>query len=171
MNFNMTQRSASAGNDIYQSRHAFNIKLVSLIGLLSVTAVNAEPSEKNDVKNDKVSIESRFLAEDKKNQPDQPELAVTPSAADTEWKLYAEQWELTRSGDSILSIPALNQLINQWITDKNKRIVLQYPGGEEGEFWVQELGDWLVSMGIPSNHIDLMVGSGADDMIRFDLMK
>ena len=167
----MTQRSASANNDICQYRHAGSVHLLALIVLLSVPSVYAEPSEKNDVKNDKVSIESRFVAEDNKNQPEQPELADKSSTAGIEWKLYAEQWELTRSGDSILSIPALNQLINQWLTDKSKRIVLQYPGGEEGEFWVQELGDWLVSMGIPSNHIDLMVGSGADDMIRFDLMQ
>jgi len=168
MNFNKTQRKTSISNDFYRGCLISNTMLMCLVFALSVSSVNAQAAEKNDVKSDKVSTGSRFVAEDKNNDAEQ---AVMPVAVGTEWTLYAEQWELTRSGDSILSIPALNQLINRWFADKSKRIVLQYPGGEEGEFWVQELGDWLVSMGIPSRHIDLMVGSGADDMIRFDLIK
>ena len=87
------------------------------------------------------------------------------------WELHAEQWELARSGESILLLPVLNQLINTWLLEKHKKIEVQYPGGEEGEFWVQELTDWLVSLGIPSNHMVIVPGSGVDDMIRFSLIK
>ncbi len=87
------------------------------------------------------------------------------------WELHAEQWELTRSGESVLSLPVLNQLINAWLLEKHRKIEVQYPGGEEGEFWVQELTDWLVSLGIPSNHMVIIPGSGADDMIKFGLIK
>lgn len=79
--------------------------------------------------------------------------------------------ELTRSGDSLLSSPVLNAVINAWLQDKHKKIEIQYPGGEEGEFWVQELADWLVSLGIPSAHMVTTPGSGADDMIKFNLIK
>ncbi len=87
------------------------------------------------------------------------------------WELYAEQWELARSGESVLLLPVLNQLINAWLLEKHKKIEIQYPGGEEGEFWVQELTDWLVSLGIPSNQMVIVPGSGADDMIKFGLIK
>ena len=87
------------------------------------------------------------------------------------WELHAEQWELTRSGESVLSLPVLNQLINAWLLEKHRKIEVQYPGGEEGEFWVQELTDWLVSLGVPSNHMVIIPGSGADDMIKFGLIK
>ena len=87
------------------------------------------------------------------------------------WALHAEQWELARSGESLLFLPVLNQLINAWLLDKRKKIEIQYPGGEEGEFWVQELTDWLVSLGIPSNQMVVVPGSGADDMIKFGLIK
>lgn len=85
--------------------------------------------------------------------------------------LFAEQWELARSGESILLLPALNQIVNRWLLNKQHMIQIQYPGGEEGELWVQELTDWLVSLGIPSNHIVIAAGSGADDVIKFDLIK
>ena len=86
------------------------------------------------------------------------------------WELHAEQWELARSGESVLSLPVLNQLINAWLLEKHRKIEVQYPGGEEGEFWVQELTDWLVSLGVPSNHMVIIPGSGADDMIKFGLI-
>ena len=88
-----------------------------------------------------------------------------------EWKLYAEQWELTRSGEYILSLPVLKKVVTSWLQDKQKIIEIQYPGGEEGEFWVQELMDWLVSLGIPTSHVLAVPGSGADDVINFALVR
>ena len=98
--------------------------------------------------------------------------SIEPSSADvTVWKLHAEQWELARSGETILSLPVLKQVINAWLSDKQKMIEIQYPGGEDGEFWVQELTDWLVSLGIPSNNMVTTPGSGADDVIKFKIIK
>ena len=86
-------------------------------------------------------------------------------------QLQAEQWELTRSGETVLSLPVLNQLVNEWLRDKSRIIEIRYPGGEEGELWVQELTDWMVSLGIPSKKIVNVPGSGADDIIKFALIK
>ncbi len=86
-------------------------------------------------------------------------------------ELHAEQWDIARSGESLLVLPVLNKLVTAWINDRQMKIEIQYPGGEEGEFWVQELTDWLVSLGIPSKHMITAPGSGSDDMIRFQLIK
>lgn len=86
-------------------------------------------------------------------------------------ELYAEQWEIARSGETLLTLPVLNRLVTAWLDDRQKLIEIQYPGGEEGEFWVQELTDWLVSLGIPSVHMVTAPGSGSDDIIRFKLIK
>lgn len=88
-----------------------------------------------------------------------------------DWKLHAEQWELARSGETILSLPVLKQVVGAWLADKQKVIEIQYPGGEDGEFWVQELTDWLVSLGIPSDNMVTTPGSGADDVIKFKIIK
>ena len=160
--------------------------LIGIVLLLSAFSVSAEASEKNPVKSDKVSTGfGAFANTTEKNVTEAG--SKSDSAAETgrakannehqrdaalvKWELYAEQWELARSGDSILSLPSLNNLVNSWLEDKSKNIEIQYPGGEEGEFWVQELTDWLVSLGIPSNKMFLLVGSGADDMIKFQLIK
>jgi len=107
------------------------------------------------------------------------ELAIEQSS----WILTADQWEITRNGESILSLAVLNDLVNTWLSDvkdlqgntqkstqphKNEIIEIQYPGGEEGEFWVQELVDWLVALGVPSRFMLLTPGSTADE-IKFHL--
>ena len=116
-------------------------------GALSIQAVDIQPAG-NDIR------ENSFDA------------GNTPQV----WELRAEQWELARSGESILAIPVLNQLVNAWLLDKTMKIELRYPGGEEGEFWVQELTDWMVSLGIPSKHLVSIPGSGSDDSIKFALI-
>ncbi|MBL4712438.1 MAG: hypothetical protein JKX75_08090 [Gammaproteobacteria bacterium] len=96
---------------------------------------------------------------------------VVPVKVLSEQILYAEQWELTRSGESVLSSSAINKTISAWLQHKKQNIQILYPGGEEGELWVQELTDWLVALGIPSEHMVVVPGSGADDVIKFNLIK
>lgn len=103
---------------------------------------------------------------------DQPDNTLNNSKIDVDgWLLYAEQWEISHHGESILSLPVLNDVINNWLLDKNQKIAIHYPGGEDGEFWVQQLSDWLVSLAIPSATLVLAPGSGADDIIKFDLIR
>jgi len=136
------------------------IVLLSFAPLLSADTT-VDKSEKNDkVVSDSASVQN--VSNTSKSGG---------KAESTAWVLHAEQWELTRSGESVLSLPVLNQVMNAWLLDKEKKIEIQYPGGEEGEFWVQQLSDWLVSLGIPSGRMVIVPGSGADDMIKFDLIK
>jgi len=88
-----------------------------------------------------------------------------------ELKLHAEQWELARNGEQLLQIPVLNKVVNTWLLKEGYRIELQYPGGEEGELWVDELMDWLVSLGIPSKSLVAVRGSGEADIIKFKITK
>lgn len=132
---------------------------------LYMMPLNAEVLVKNIENNDKVKhgaiAEQGFFSD----------LAGSDSSKLASWQLYAEEWEMARTGESILSLPVLNQTINAWSRDKQKIIEIQYPGGEEGEFWVQQLSDWLVSLAIPSSKLSLVPGSGTDDMIKFSLIK
>ena len=107
----------------------------------------------------------------KREMPDQGVMLAQPEKSAAGWVLHAEQWELARSGETIMSLPVLKDLINAWLSDKQKIIETQYPGGEDGEFWVHELTDWLVSLGIPSNYMVTTPGSGADDVIKFNIIK
>ena len=142
---------------------AFIYYLVIGFSLLLVSQLHAQVSVKNIEKNDKVVSNELSSGEALNNS--------VSIGQHQNWVLKAEQWELTRSGESLLSLPVLNQLINTWLEDREKKIEIQYPGGEEGEFWVQELADWLVSLGIPSKQMVVVPGSGADDMIKFNLIK
>ena len=140
---------------------------VSIMLLLFMTTIYADISAENARTNGKVDSNTLSV------QTAQPELKANNKSAikANGWVLHAEQWEMARSGESILTLPVLNKLVTAWLRENQKKIEIQYPGGEEGEFWVQELTDWLVSLGIPSGSMIIVPGSGADDMIKFNLIK
>ena len=93
------------------------------------------------------------------------------NSIDTKNILLAEQWDLSRNGDALVRIPVINKVINQWSLKPSQRIELHFPGGEEGELWVGELSDWLVSLGVPSKNIVVVPGSGMEDVIRLYVVK
>lgn len=89
---------------------------------------------------------------------------------DDAYQLRAEQWELVRHGERLITVPVLNQVLKQWESQPGLTIELQYPGGEEGELWVQELMGWLISLGIPSQYLVAVPGSGTADIIKFRII-
>ena len=98
-------------------------------------------------------------------------LIIAGELPQDELKLRAEQWELARNGEHLLQIPVLNKVVNTWLLKEGVRIELRYPGGEEGELWVDELMDWLISLGIPSKYLVAVRGSGEADIIIFKIIK
>jgi hypothetical protein len=134
----------------------------------------ADVSVNNLGKNDKISTRSLSSASNSGELPAvESNTKIDGRVVDNGVKaleLRAEQWDFARNGESILLLPVLHQLLNTWLSTRDRKIEIQYPGGEEGEFWVQELADWLVALGIPSENLVLVAGSGVDDVIRFELI-
>lgn len=92
-------------------------------------------------------------------------------AAKNSIELRAETWDIARHGEVLLKVPELVSIVNDWQKNLQQKIELRYPGGEEGELWVEELKDWLVSLGVPSENIELAPGSDAQDVINMVLIK
>lgn len=84
--------------------------------------------------------------------------------------ITAEQWELAREGARVAAIPQLGSVVRSWSSASDKLIEIQYPGGEEGEIWVNEIKSWLVSLGVASRYLMTVPGSGQADVIRFQLI-
>jgi hypothetical protein len=131
---------------------------------MQASFVSANPVDNKSGKNDKVTTSGNVTVSGS-------EVTAARKAEQSGWILKAEQWELSRSGDYVLSLTTVKTIVNAWLKDKHKTIEIQYPGGEEGEFWVQELFDWLVALGVPSASMVTTPGSGAVDVIRFGLIK
>ncbi len=100
--------------------------------------------------------------------------ADTNEAGNQELKLTEEQWDLVKQGDQLLNMPLLQQVVNAWSSSplwRERGIELRYPGGEEGELWVEELKDSLISLGIPSEYLFVVPGSGEADIIILKISK
>jgi len=107
------------------------------------------------------------ISADNAGSPD----AITAEKPDTSIEIYAEQWDLSRTGDRMLGIEGLRQAVNQWSADTSQVIELRYPGGEEGDLWVSQLSDWLVALGVPSSNLNTVPGSGSGDIIRIQVIR
>ena len=97
--------------------------------------------------------------------------AETPELNDLQWKLTEEQWDLVKQGDQLLKMPVMTQMVEAWEQQQGQGIELRYPGGEEGELWVEELMDRLISLAIPSKYLSAVAGSGEADVIIIKIFK
>jgi hypothetical protein len=95
-------------------------------------------------------------------------LAAAPAQA-TDCTLSADDWARPRSGDMVLSLPAVATCVRAWQLGPQQRLVLIHAPGESGALWAAELRDWLVALGVPSSQIDLRaVGSEAELLVRVE---
>jgi len=92
------------------------------------------------------------------------------AAQELQFNLHAETWDIQRHGEVLLKMPVLKVVVDQWNINPKQRIELRYPGGEEGELWVEELQDWFVSLGVPSSVLSTSAGSNAQDIINIILI-
>ena len=56
--------------------------------------------------------------------------------------------------------------VNYWESLNGAAILLSHPGEDSGELWAAELRDWLISLGIPSDHIQLSPGLQSSAELR-----
>jgi len=92
-------------------------------------------------------------------------------AAATQVQLKYEQWDIPRHGEALIKQPDLGKIVRAWDAHPEMQIELRYPGGEEGELWVQELMDWMIALAVPSSALVASPGSGADDVIKLVLIE
>ena len=97
--------------------------------------------------------------------------ATSQESKDRQWILTEEQWDLVKQGEQLLTMSVMQQAVDAWSLQQGQAIELRYPGGEEGELWVQELKDWLISLAIPSKYLFSVAGSGKAGVIIIRIFK
>ncbi len=92
-----------------------------------------------------------------------------PVVAAEPYLLSADEWASPRDGVSVARLPAVAAAVRDQMQSPGARIQLRYPGGEEGVLWVQELRSWLISLGVPSERIELYPGSARGDVMELSV--
>lgn len=85
--------------------------------------------------------------------------------------LTSEQWNVPREVNSILSMPALQQAMQEYQSSQSRRLLIKYPGGDEGTLWAYELRGWLISLGITSEHIELIPGAAKSEQLEISIIQ
>ena len=75
------------------------------------------------------------------------------------FSLSADEWARPRAGAVIPEFDAIRSAVRYWGNTANAVIVIRYPGEDSGELWAAELRDWLISLGISADYIQLVAGN------------
>jgi len=98
-------------------------------------------------------------------EPNATFIASSPST--TLRLLSADSWARPRSGASVAAMPAVRESVQALLAaPAGAKLVIRYPGGEEGSLWAEELHVWLISLGIDAGIMDLRPGSAEPDQIE-----
>lgn len=91
--------------------------------------------------------------------------------ADDAWSLSADTWARPRDGRAVSAMAPLPDAVARWSQHPDRRLVIHYPGGEDGQLWAYELRSWLVALGIPRDSQELVAGSQQADRIEIELSR
>jgi hypothetical protein len=67
-------------------------------------------------------------------------------------------------------MPSLQNAMQEFQSGKDSKLLIKYPGGDEGTLWAYDLRGWLISMGVASQHIELIPGSGKTDQLEISVI-
>ncbi len=96
--------------------------------------------------------------------------SLVPVSAQEPWQLTRAQWSGPRDGERLLTMPVLRQVMATLAQHPDARLLIRYPGGEDGIIWVAELRAWLVALGLPSARIETRPGSPSPDVIELEIL-
>lgn len=93
----------------------------------------------------------------------------TSYAADARLNHYVvtqQQWAIPKKAQSILTIPALHDVMKTLSLQADSRLLVRYPRSDVGVLWASELKAWLVALGLASSRIELQLGSANENELR-----
>ncbi len=76
-------------------------------------------------------------------------------AGEQVFTIDAGDWSRAKHGERVADLKPLRKAVRTWMASSSGQLFVVYPETEKGEFWAQELVDWLVALGIPSQHIEI----------------
>jgi hypothetical protein len=98
-------------------------------------------------------------------------LCMSSAVSGETWQLSALEWAQPRHGEWLVRQPALVGAVTELQQYPGSHLLIRYPGGDEGVLWAEELQAWLVALGIASNRIERLPGSGAADRIQLEVSR
>lgn len=82
-----------------------------------------------------------------------------------EMHITRAQWPTHVNGNSVLTLPAIEQTLRLFAENGKFNIIIRYPGGDAGRRWATELHHWLISFGVPTKYLETELGSAAADQL------
>ncbi len=99
----------------------------------------------------------------------QPGRTSSPASEPGLWRLSVDEWARPQDAASVLALKPLRQAVEALVESEAARLLIRYPGGEEGGLYAAQIRDWLVALGLSSSRIEVQPGSRSDELIDIQL--
>lgn len=86
------------------------------------------------------------------------------------YTITAQQWAMPRQDKVLIEFPPLQQAMEKLRSQPGSRLLIRYPGGDEGTLWLNELQSWLVALGVSSKDMELIPGSSRQAVIEMEVV-
>jgi len=86
------------------------------------------------------------------------------------YTLNLAQWSGPKDGASVLPMGGLGAAVRDMDSHPEGRLLLRYPGGDEGSLWVEQLRAWLLALGVGPKRIEMRPGSPKTDVIELEVL-
>ena len=99
--------------------------------------------------------------------------AAAGAATDADsFTLSADQWALSRSGDSLIRLAPIRDAMADWLATPGAKMLIRYSGSDVASLWAGELSDWLVALGVPADRIEKQVSADqAEDAVTLEVRR
>lgn len=81
-------------------------------------------------------------------------------------KVNSTLWSSPRNAAAIAAEPAIAAAVEAWHAQPRRVIVVRHAPGETGLLRAEELRDWLVALGVPSQAVDVRAGEDVGDRLQ-----
>lgn len=97
-------------------------------------------------------------------------LWVSPAlAADEKVELSRDQWGNPLTSAQVRQIKPLQDMVKKLIDLPSSKLIIFYPDTDGGRKWALQVVEWLVSLGLGSERIELHPGSEKADVIELEI--
>jgi hypothetical protein len=80
------------------------------------------------------------------------------------------QWPEYVNGINISNLPQVQQVLSGFEENGRIKIIIRYPGGDDGIHWANQMYQWFIAFGVPGQYLSMEPGSGAPDQLLLVLI-
>jgi hypothetical protein len=80
-------------------------------------------------------------------------------------------WDRPRSARAVLDLPAVRQVLDQYLARPGARLAIHHGYGQEAQLQAEELRMWLMALAVDGARVSLINDARANETLKLEITK